>query len=156
MTEPQKVMDISEYEDTQKDKFLTFYLGEEYYGLDIKYVTEIIGVIPTTKVPEMPDYVIGIVNLRGKIIPVMDVRMRFGKDFQEYNERTCIIVIDYEDISIGLIVDGVSDVVTILENEISQPPELNKANSRFTKGIGKYGEQIYMLLDCGRLLATDE
>jgi len=76
-------------EDTQKDRFLTFQLGKESYGIEIRHVTEIIGIQPITEVPEMPEYIKGIINLRGKIIPVMDVRLRFKKEPREYNDRTC-------------------------------------------------------------------
>ena len=94
MTDTKILEQIGQEEDTQKGKFLTFSLGNESYGLEIKYVTEIIGIQPITEVPELPEYIRGIINLRGKIIPVMDVRLRFKKPFNEYNERTCIIVID--------------------------------------------------------------
>ena len=113
-------------EDTQKGKFLTFSLGKEDYGVEIKYVTEIIGIQSITEVPDLPAYINGIINLRGKIIPVMDVRLRFGKTVREYDDRTCIIVIDINDISIGLIVDRVSEVINIPESEIVPPPQLDK------------------------------
>ena len=102
-------------EDTQKGKYLIFSLGNEFYGIEIKYVTEIIGVQPITEIPELPDYIKGIINLRGKIIPVMDVRIRFKKSPMEYNDRTCVIVIDVKDTSVGLIVDSVSEVLSIEE-----------------------------------------
>lgn len=116
-------------EDTQKGKFLTFSLGKEDYGVEIKYVTEIIGIQSITEVPDLPAYINGIINLRGKIIPVMDVRLRFGKTVREYDDRTCIIVIDINDISIGLIVDRVSEVINIPESEIVPPPQLDKVIS---------------------------
>ena len=81
-------------EDTMKDRYLTFEIGGESYGIDIKYVREIVGLQPITPVPELPDYIRGIINLRGKIIPVVDVRLRFRKPFKEYTDRTCVIVID--------------------------------------------------------------
>ena len=81
--------EILEEEDTQKDKYLTFFLGEETYGIDIHVVMEIIGILPITKVPEVPDYVQGIINLRGKIIPVVDMRLRFRRAFRPYTDRTC-------------------------------------------------------------------
>ena len=81
-------------EDTQKDKYLTFSIGNEDYGIEIKYVTEIIGIQVITEIPELPNYVKGIINLRGKIIPVMDVRLRFKKEPLAYNDRTCVIVVD--------------------------------------------------------------
>lgn len=145
-----------ETEDTQKGRFLTFILGEESYGIDIKYVTEIIGLQPVTEVPEMPDYIRGIINLRGKIIPVMDVRLRFKKPAKEYNDRTCVVVIDIGDISIGLIVDSVSEVLTIPDEEIVPPPEVNKMGNKYIKGIGKVGNEVKLLLDCNKLLNEEE
>lgn len=143
-------------EDTQKGKFLTFTIGKECYGLEICYVTEIIGIQPITEVPELPEYVRGIVNLRGKIIPVIDVRLRFKKAFREYNDRTCIIVVDIQEVSVGLIVDGVTEVLTILEENIVAPPEVKGAQNRYIRGIGKIGGEVKLLLDCERLLSADE
>lgn len=144
-------------EDTQKGKFLTFTLGNEAYGLEIKYVTEIIGVQEITEIPELPQYIKGIINLRGMIIPVMDVRLRFRKPFQEYNDRTCIIVVDIQDISVGLIVDTVSEVIAIEDQEIVSPPDLNKGcNNQYIRGIGKVGNEVKLLLDCNKLLNENE
>ncbi len=144
-------------EDTQKGKFLTFSLGKEDYGVEIKYVTEIIGIQSITEVPDLPAYINGIINLRGKIIPVMDVRLRFGKTVREYDDRTCIIVIDINDISIGLIVDRVSEVINIPESEIVPPPQLDKSSKhRYIKGIGKVGNDVKLLLDCEKILNDDE
>jgi purine-binding chemotaxis protein CheW len=143
-------------EDTQKGKFLTFALGNEAYGIEIKHVTEIIGIQPITEVPELPEYIVGIINLRGKIIPVMDVRLRFKKSFKEYNDRTCVVVIDIKDISIGLIVDSVSEVLSISDEEIVAPPEVNKNSNRYIKGIGKVGSEIKLILDSEKLLKDDE
>lgn len=143
---------IKEEEDTLKGKYLTFILGKEFYGIEIKYVTEIIGIQPITEVPELPKFIRGIINLRGKIIPVMDVRLRFKKDSMEYNDRTCVIVVDIESISIGLIVDSVSEVITIADNDIVVPPDINKYGNKYIKGIGKVGEEVKLILDCNKLL----
>ncbi|MGE5629488.1 MAG: chemotaxis protein CheW [Caulobacteraceae bacterium] len=144
-------------EDTQKGRFLTFSLGKESYGIEIKYVTEIIGIQPITEIPELPEYIKGIINLRGKIIPVMDVRLRFKKEPKKYNDRTCVIVIDIKDISIGFIVDSVSEVLTIPEQDIVEPPQMNKGfNNRYIKRIGKVGDDVKLLLDCEKLLTEDE
>lgn len=144
-------------EETQKGKFLTFMLGNETYGLEIKFVTEIIGIQEITEIPELPEYIRGIINLRGKIIPVMDVRLRFKKPFREYNDRTCIVVVEMENISVGLIVDAVSDVIEIQDKDIVQPPELNKGNgNKCIKGMGKVGSEIKILLDTDKLLNNDE
>jgi purine-binding chemotaxis protein CheW len=144
-------------EDTQKGRYLTFSLGKESYGIEIQYVTEIIGIQTITQVPELPEYVKGIINLRGKIIPVMDVALRFKKEPREYNDRTCIIVVDISDLSIGLIVDSVSEVVTIPEQDIVDPPQMNRGiNNRYIKNIGKVGNDVKLLLDCEKLLTEDE
>lgn len=144
-------------EDTQYGRFLTFNLGAEIFGIEIKYVTEIIGMQSITKVPEVPEYLKGIINLRGKIIPLIDVRIKFGKEPVEYNDRTCIIVIELKNISVGLIVDNVVEVLTIADENISLPPS-NKTGfeNRYIKGIGKIGDQVQLLLDCEKLLKIDE
>ncbi len=150
-------IDLIEQEDTQKDKFLTFFLGSEFYAIEIKYVTEIIGIQPITEVPELPEYIKGIINLRGKIIPVMDVRVRFKKPFREYNDRTCVVVIDIQDISIGLIVDSVSEVLAIPEADIVSPPEVRGgAGNKYIKGIGKVGNDVKLIMNCGKLINDDE
>ncbi|MDF2890698.1 MAG: cheW4 [Clostridia bacterium] len=149
--------ELFEVEDTQKGKYLTFNIGTEFYGIEIKYVTEIIGIQVITEVPELPEYIRGIINLRGKIIPVMDVRLRFKKTFREYNDRTCIIVVDIKDISVGLIVDSVSEVLNIPERDIVEPPQMNRGfNNRYIKKIGKVGNDVKLLLNCEKLLTEDE
>ena len=145
-----------EDEDTLKGKYLIFALGQELYGIEIRYVTEIIGIQPITEVPEMPEYVRGVTNLRGKIIPVMDARLRFKKAAREYDERTCIIVLDTNEVSIGLVVDSVSEVISIPDEEIAAPPEINRGGQRYIKGIGKAGGSVELLLDCQRLLTDEE
>ena len=144
-------------EDTQKDKYLIFTLGQEHYGIDIRVVMEIIGILPITKVPEVPDYVRGIINLRGKIIPVVDIRLRFGREFRPYTDRTCIIVIEVEDVLIGLLIDGVSEVMTIPEGEILPPPELKSAQNRYIRSIGRLpGDHVVLLLDWEKLFSVEE
>ena len=144
-------------EDTQKGRYLTFYLDQESYGLEIKYVTEIIGIQEITSIPELPEYVKGIINLRGKIIPIMDVRIRFKKEPKEYNDRTCVIVVDIKDVSIGLVVDSVAEVVTIPDEDIAKPPQVNQNyKNRYVKNIGKIGDEVKLLLDCHKLLTDDE
>jgi purine-binding chemotaxis protein CheW len=149
--------ELFEEEDTQKGKYLTFNIGTEFYGIEIKYVTEIIGIHTITEVPEFPVHIKGIINLRGKIIPVMDVRLRFKKTFREYNDRTCIIVVDIKENSVGLIVDSVSEVLTIPEQDIVEPPQINKGfNNKYIKKIGKVGNDVKLLLNCEKLLSEDE
>ncbi|RKP47356.1 purine-binding chemotaxis protein CheW [Cohnella endophytica] len=143
-------------EDAQKDKFLTFSLGNELYGIEIRHVTEIIGIQGITEIPELPEHIRGIINLRGKIVPVMDVRLRFKKPFREYNDRTCIVVVDIQDISVGLIVDSVSEVLSIPAKEIVSPPDAGGGVNRYIQGIGKSGAIVILLLDCDRLLNEND
>jgi len=151
------VLDLqNQNEDTQKGRYLTFTLGGESYGIEIQYVIEIIGTQPITEVPELPTYIRGIINLRGKIVPVMDVRLRFKKQFKEYNDRTCIIVIDIKESSIGLIVDSVSEVISIPESDIVEPPEISKSGNNYVKGIGKISGEVKLLLDCDRMLNDED
>jgi purine-binding chemotaxis protein CheW len=148
---------INDIEDTQQGKFLTFALGSEVYGLEIKYVKEIIGIQPIAEVPDVSKYVKGIINLRGKIIPVIDVRIKFGKEQMEYNDRTCIIVIELDDISIGLIVDSVAEVLNIPDGDIVPPPDYKTGfHNNYIKGIGKVGHNIKLLLECSKLISEEE
>lgn len=143
-------------EDTQKGKYLTFSLGNEYYGIDIMYVTEIVGIQPITEVPELPKFIKGIINLRGKIIPVMDARLKFKKPSQDYNDRTCIIVIDILELCIGIIVDAVSEVLNISEDNIVPPPNINSGGRKYIKSVGKSEGTVTLILDCEKLLNDDE
>jgi purine-binding chemotaxis protein CheW len=144
-------------EDTLQGRFLTFSLGEDIYGIAIKYVVEIIGIQSITVVPEVPHYIKGIINLRGKVIPVIDVRLKFGKEPAEYNDRTCIIVIEIGDVSVGLIVDNVDEVLTIEEGDTAAPPANRTGfENRYIMGIGKIGNRIQLLLDCQKLLRSEE
>ena len=149
--------DNREYdEDTQKDKYLIFAVGNEFYGIEIKSVIEIIGIQPITQVPDLPVYIKGIINLRGKIVPVMDVRIRFQKEPREYTDRTCVIVIENEDITIGLIVDSVSEVAVIAQADIISRLEVNRIGSRYIKGIGKAAGEVKLILDCDTLLDDED
>ena len=144
-------------EDTQREKYLTFHLGEETYGIEIKHVREIIGIQKITEVPEMPDFIRGVINLRGQVIPVMDVRARFNMKDRDYDDRTCVVVVEVKESTIGLVVDTVSEVADIPDSEVSPPPRVSKAASnRYIKGMGKTGEQVKILLDADKLLFDDE
>jgi len=144
-------------DDDQQGMYLTFELDNEYYGLWIGYVTEIIGILPFTEVPELPAYVRGIFNLRGRIIPLMDLRLRFQKKFIAYDERSCVIVIDVEDNTVGLIVDSVSEVIAFEEADIIEQPMLSSGvSNQFIKSIGKVGNEVKLLLDCDKLLSNQD
>ena len=144
-------------EDTQKDKYLTFHLAGEDYGIEIAYVTEIIGIQKIAEVPDMPDFVKGVINLRGKVIPVMDVRTRFKLEAREYDDRTCIVVVDIDENAVGLVVDEVREVADIPEDQVEPPPKSGrKRGSRFIKGMGKMEDEVKIILDVGQLLYDDE
>jgi len=144
-------------EDTQKDKYLVFTIDKEKYGIEIKYVIEIIGIQNITRIPELDDYIKGIISLRGKIIPVVDVRLRFKKPMVEYDDRTCIIVVDVGELTVGLIVDRVSEVVNISEDQIALPPTTSmNTRNKYINGIGKIGEDVRLLLDCNKLLNDEK
>ncbi|MDF2485418.1 MAG: CheW protein [Herbinix sp.] len=149
-------LEVFDQEDTQKEKYLTFALSNELYGIEIKHVTEIIGIQQIVELPELPNYFRGIINLRGKIVPVMDVRLRFNKEFRDYNDRTCVIVIDIGGVSMGLIVDSVSEVLTIPSSEIVPPPDVAKGGNRYINGIGKVGNEVKLLLNCDKLLYDED
>ncbi len=144
-------------EDTQKDKYLTFNIGEEIYGISIVYVTEIIVVQRITEVPDTPIFVKGVINLRGKVIPVIDIRQRFKLELREYDERTCIIVVDCQETSIGVIVDIVAEVVDIPENQVDPPPKSHSGiQSSYILGMGKSGKQVTIILDIEKVLFVEE
>lgn len=138
----------------QKDRFMTFKCGQEYYGIAINYVEEITTIQAITEVPQMEEYVKGLINLRGKIVPVIDVRMRFGKEPIPYNDRTCIMVLNVKDSLIGLIIDTIAEVVTIMKDDIVPPPNVGEASGvdRYVYGIGKVDEQVKLLIDPEKLI----
>ncbi|MEJ2637209.1 MAG: chemotaxis protein CheW [Calditrichia bacterium] len=148
---------VAEMEDTQQGKFLTFPIGKKDYAIAIRYVTEIIGIQNITDLPDMPVYIKGVINLRGKVIPVIDVRLRFGKEERAYDERTCIVVVNISGMSVGLIVDSVREVLDIQEGMIDPPPSIRKGNeSRYIQGLGKVNEEVKIVLDVNKLLFEDE
>ena len=148
---------FEQQEDTQHGRYLTFYLDDEIYGIEIEYVTEIIGLQPITKVPEVASYIKGIINLRGKIIPVVDMRLKFGKAPIEYDDRTCIVVVDTDNMTVGLIVDKVSEVMTIGDENVVPPPSYKTGiRNRYLQGIGKVDADVILLLECGKLFDESE
>lgn len=144
-------------EDTQHGRYLMFALDNEDFGIEIKYVTEIIGMQPIMALPEVPEYFKGVINLRGKIIPVIDIRLKFKKDPIDYTDRTCIIVIDTDSLCVGLIVDNVAEVVGIEDENIVPPPPINTGTcNKYMQGIGKLADRISLLLDCRKLFLDEE
>jgi len=148
----EQVTAIDSSERTLQGRYLTFYMDEELYGMDIQHIIEIIGVQPITVVPEMPEYIRGITNLRGKIIPVMDARLRFRLEERDYDDRTCIIVLETGDVSMGMIVDAVSEVLELYSDDVDPPPEIGGGVADYIQGVGRSGDGVIMLLDCDLLL----
>ena len=146
-----------EDEDTQKDKFLTFHLAGEDYAIEIQHVVEIVGLQRITEVPDTLRFVKGVINLRGKIIPVIDVRLRFRLDAKAYGDRTCTIIVDIRETTVGLIVDEVSEVIDIPEDQVSPPPKTTKGSqNRYIQGFGRVDNQVKLILDIDRLLSDTE
>lgn len=143
--------------DDQRDKYMTFKSGNEYFGLKLQNVSEIIQYQAITAVPETEDYIKGLINLRGKVLPVIDVRMRFHQEPLEYNDRTCIIVINVKSMAVGLIVEKIAEVVEIKEKDILPPPGAGraKAHHKYVYGIGRIGRSVKLLLDPEKLLLDE-
>lgn len=140
-------------EDATKNMYLAFVVENEQYAVDVGHIKEIIGVVPITVIPKTDDYIKGIINLRGDIVPAIDVRLRFRKPEIPYNEQTCIVVVLFKDYILGLIVDSILGVYIIEEENISSPPsaKLSYAN-QFVKNIGRVDDGIKLLLDLEKLI----
>ncbi|MFH2064358.1 MAG: chemotaxis protein CheW [Pseudomonadota bacterium] len=145
----------------KEGKYLTFTLSGEDYGIGILKIKEIIGMMPVTTMPQTPAFVKGVINLRGKVIPVMDLRLRFGMDAMEYTERTCIIVVEIDGssgtIQIGIVVDSVSEVLNIKGEDIEETPAFGtKLNTDYILGMAKMEGGVKILLDIDRVLTSNE
>jgi purine-binding chemotaxis protein CheW len=145
----------------REGKYLTFALAGEEYGIGILKVKEIIGLLPITTVPQTPGYVKGVINLRGKVIPVVDLRLKFGMEPMEYNERTCIIVVEikgsHQTILMGTVVDSVSEVLNIKGADIEDTPNFgSRLNTAFILGMAKTNGSVKILLDIDRVFREEE
>ena len=161
-TNATKVMDqaVSAMGD-REGKYLTFSLAGEEYGIGILKVKEIIGMMTVTPVPRTPEYVKGVINLRGKVIPVIDLRLKFGMEPVEYTERTCIIVVEIQftsnKIAMGIVVDSVSEVLNIKSGDIEDTPSFGtKLNTDYILGMAKSGQGVKILLDIDRVMGEVE
>lgn len=147
---------LEEDEETLLDRYLTFNIGDETYGFEIMYVTEIIGIQKITKVPNIPNYIKGIINLRGIIYPVIEIRDRFGIAEVPYTDRTCIILVKSRNMGVGMIVDNVAEVMRIEQEVIFPQPQTYKGTkSKFIKAIAKLGTEVKIILDLEKLLFDD-
>ncbi len=140
----------------EESKYLTFKLADEEYGVEILKVRELIGIMNITAVPRMPIYMKGVINLRGKVIPVVDLRLKFCLDEIEHTEQTCIIVVDVGK-EIGIIVDTVCEVLDIKGENVEPPPAMGgSVDTSFILGMGKVGDAVKILLNIDKVLTTDE
>lgn len=147
--------------DAKEGKYLTFFLGEEEYGIGISKIKEIIGMLPITAVPRTPGFVKGVINLRGKVLPVVDLRLKFGMPEIEYTERTCIIVVEIAgqnlDAQTGIVVDAVSEVLNIKDEDIEEAPTFSSVmNTDFILGMAKMEGSVKILLDIDKVLSQQE
>ncbi len=148
-------------QNAQAGLYLTFELATETYGLEILKVQEIIGIMKVTSIPRTPDFVRGVINLRGKVIPVIDLRLKFGMESIENTDRTCIIVVQVscggEDITMGICVDEVAEVMDISTGQVEPPPSFGTSlDAQFIMGMGKVGDNVIMLLDVDKVLSSLE
>ncbi len=150
-------LEMEEQEDIRQGKYMTFRVGSDVFGVELKYVNEIIQMQQIAPIPEVEHFIKGLINLRGKIIPVIDVADRFGKAPFEYNDRTCIIVIEVQGVEVGLIIQTIAEVVSIGEEDILPPPvsPKNSTQGKFVRGIGKVGDTVKLLLDPVKLLSDE-
>lgn len=144
-------------DDSMKGRYLTFMLGNEAFGIEIRVLIEIISIQPLNPMPDVPEYVKGILNLRGKVFPVIDMRLKFKMSPMEYTQRTCIIIVNTEKFQAGLVVDSVAEVLALTDDDIAPPPStVGKFGNRYISGIGKAGGRVTLLLDCEKLFTDEE
>ncbi len=148
---------IAKTNSVDEGKFLTFVLNDEEYGIEILKVREIIGVIDITSVPQTPHYLKGVINLRGKVIPIIDLRLKFSMPEQAHTLETCIIVAEVSGDQIGVVVDDVSEVLDIKGGEIEETPQFGQGlDTDFIMGLGKANDKIIIMLDIDKVLSTEE
>lgn len=139
-----------------EEQLVVFQLSGETYGIEIANVHEIIRMQDITDIPRTPDFVEGVINLRGRIIPVIDLRKRFGLEVSEYTQASRIIVVEVEGVTVGMIVDSVSEVLRLPTNNIEPPPAMVSVDAAYLRGVGKLDEQLIILLDLNKVLEKDE
>ncbi len=146
-------------QESHAGKYVTFKSGNEYFAIKIEYVNEIIVYQEITTIPESVDFLKGLINLRGKIIPVIDVRLRFKQPEIPYTDRTCIIIVSYNSSVVGLIVEKIAEVVELVDENIIPSPSFGKADksqNKYVYAIGKVGEDVKLLLDPDKLLNDED
>jgi len=138
-------------------QFVEFKLGDEIYGVDILQVKTIERMMPITKVPKAPDFVVGVINLRGEIVPIIDLRKRFNLPPGQITDQTRIIIVTLEDLTVGMIVDSATEVVKLSQDSIEPPPPIVLGiDSSFLEGVGKIGENLLVILNLAKVLKPNE
>ena len=142
---------------SRRERYLTFFLGEEQYGIAIDRIKEIIAIMKVTNVPKTPEYMRGVINLRGSIIPVVDTRLRFGMETKEEDMHTAIVIVEVDKVNIGFIVDRVEEVASIDSANMSDPPKFgNNIDTDFICSMAQMDENVVMILDVLKLFEADE
>lgn len=142
---------------SRRERYLTFFLGEEQYGIAIDRIKEIIAIMKVTNVPKTPEYMRGVINLRGSIIPVVDTRLRFGMETKEEDMHTAIVIVEVDKVNIGFIVDRVEEVASIDSSALSEPPRFgNTTDTDFICSMAQMDENVVMILDVLKLFEADE
>ncbi|MDF3820475.1 chemotaxis protein CheW [Leptospira sp. 96542] len=149
--------DFDEDEDTLESRYLIFSLADRSYGIEIKFITEIVGMQTITEIPDMPSFIKGVINLRGKVIALVDVRERFKMDSIGYNDKTCVIILSVNQQLIGLIVDTVKEVIKISGQNMEEAPRFGEhEGNQFVKSIAKVNEDVKVLLNIQKLLKDED
>ena len=160
MAERAEQLSIIYEADDVENVYLTFEVQGEEYAVNIGYVTEIVGLQKVSEVPDVPAFIKGVINLRGQVIPIMDMRLRFGLPWREYGDRTTVIVLELEDVPTGLVVDQVTDVISIGPEQIAPPPRWGSGEDgegeSVIQGLGRHDESVSVILDVPRLLSAHQ
>jgi len=146
---------VGEALDDLNGRFLTFFIDDTFYGIELLHIVEIISVQPITCVPGLPHYFKGIINLRGKVAPVIDVRLKFNMEERPYDDKTCFIVVTIDDMQVALIVDSVVEVVTVQREQESAPPDMDREGDRYLRSIAKLGDKVILNIDCKKFFQSD-
>ena len=142
---------------SRRERYLTFFLGDEQYGIAIDRIKEIIAIMKVTNVPKTPEYMRGVINLRGSIIPVVDTRLRFGMETKEEDMHPAIVIVEVDKVNVGFIVDRVEEVASIDSSALSEPPKFgNSIDTDFICSMAQMGENVVMILDVLKLFEADE
>lgn len=152
-----RTKDLQSEESGNRHRYLSFFVKDEQYGIDISHINEIIAMMKITHVPRTPPFVEGVVNLRGSIIPIVDIRVKFGIEKKEHDMNTAIIINEVSGVNIGFIVDRVEDVLTFGENDLNEPPKFGShIDTSFIQSVAEVGSDVILILDMEKIFEDDE